>query len=114
MRFQKFKKFKKFGTATTKFKNVPIVIDGFRFDSKLEGRYYQQLKIRQKANDIKYFLRQVSIHLTGNIRYVVDFVIFENDNSVRYIDCKGFETPVFLLKKKLVEAEYPIHIEVVK
>lgn len=60
---------------------------------------------------VLYFLRQVPIHLPGNVRYVCDFVVFYPDGSVRYIDCKGMKTPIYILKKKQVESLYPITLE---
>jgi hypothetical protein len=98
----------------TKYNAIPVFIDGIRFPSKLEGRYYQTLKLRLLANDIKYFLTQVPFRLPGGIKYVCDFMIVENDNSIRYVDTKGVETATFKLKKKQVEALYPVKIEIVK
>ena len=89
-------------------------VDGIRFASKREAAYFTELKMLQGAGEILYFLRQVPIHLPGNVRYVVDFVIFYFDGNVRYVDVKGMETAMFKLKKRQVEALYPIQIEVVK
>lgn len=94
-----------------KYRNKPETVDGIRFDSRKEARYYQQLKLRVRAGDVKYFHRQVPIHLAGGTRYVVDFVIFEANGRVRYVDVKGRETQVFRLKKREVEHRYPIVIE---
>jgi hypothetical protein len=44
----------------------------------------------------------------------VDFLVFDADGHVRFVDVKGMETPMFVLKKKQVEALYPFTIEVVK
>lgn len=97
-----------------KFKAVPTVVDGFRFDSKAEARYYGELKLRVADGGVLYFLRQVPFHLPGSVRYVVDFMEVHSDGSVHYVDVKGFETPAFKIKKKLVESLYPVEIEVVK
>ena len=98
----------------SKYRSVRTDVDGINFHSKLEASYYSQLKLRQAAGDIRYFLRQVPIHLPGNTRYVVDFMVCENDGSLRYIDTKGMETAAFKRSKKQVEALYPITIEIVK
>ena len=58
-------------------------------------------------------MRQVPLHLVGNTKYVADFQVFHLDGSVEYIDVKGMETSTFKLKKKQVEATYPIKINVV-
>ena len=97
-----------------KFHAQPTECDGIKFASKAEARYYGQLKLRQSAGEVVFFLRQVPIHLPGNIRYVLDFLVFEASGIVRCIDVKGHPTPMYLLKKKQVESLYPIKIEEVK
>ena len=97
-----------------KYHAKPIVIDNIRFASQLEGRYYKKLKLRQLSGDIKYFLRQVPLHLPGKTKLVVDFLIFENNGDIRYVDTKGFMTQVAKIKIRQSEALYPIKIEIVK
>ena len=98
----------------SKYAAQPTEVDGIRFDSKAEARYYQGLRARVAAGEVRYFLRQVSIHLPGGIRYVVDFLEFWADGRVRYVDVKGVQTAMFRTKKRQVEALYPITIEVEK
>jgi hypothetical protein len=93
-----------------KFNAKKTECDGFRFDSKKEAAYYETLKLRQKAGDVVFFLRQVPFHLPGNVRYVVDFVVFTADGDVEFIDVKGFRTAQYKQKKKQVEAVYPVEI----
>lgn len=97
-----------------KYHNQPTVVDGIRFDSKKEARYYEQLKLRQASGEVWYFLRQVPIYLPGGTRYVVDFLVFFKDPArlAEYVDVKGRETQVFRLKKREVEHHYPIRIQV--
>lgn len=97
-----------------KFHARPVVNDGIRFDSKLEARYYQRLKLEQKAGHVLFFLRQVPFHLPGGTKLVVDFEVFYTDGTVKFIDVKGMATKEFLIKKREVEAQYPITIEIVK
>ena len=97
-----------------KFKAKPVTDDGHHFPSKLEHAYYHYLKRLNASGDVVFFLRQVPLHLPGGAKYVVDYVVFYKDESVRFIDVKGMETNEFKLKKKLVEAIYPINIDVVK
>ncbi len=97
-----------------KYSATAVVIDGIRFDSKREGRYYTQLKLRIDAGEVFYFHRQVPIQLPGGVTYRVDFLEFWADGSIHYVDVKGFETPEFKMKKKMVEDLFPIEIEVVK
>ena len=98
----------------SKYHAIPTIVDGWRFDSRLESRYYQQLKLRQKAGDLKFFLRQVPLHLIGKTKLVVDFVIFENDGTTRFVDTKGVMTAMAKLKIRQAEELYPIKIEIVK
>jgi hypothetical protein len=90
-----------------------VVIDGIRFDSVKEGRYYQQLKLRQQAGDVLCFLRQVPIHLPGQTRLVIDFMEFHTGGIVHFVDTKGVQTETFKLKRRQVEELYPFDIEVV-
>jgi hypothetical protein len=100
--------------STHKYKAIRTEVDGISFSSKLEAGYYKKLKLRLISKDIKYFLRQVPFHLPGNVKLVVDFLVFENDGSVRYIETKGMMTPIAKLKIKQTEAIYPIKIEIIK
>lgn len=97
-----------------KYRAKATTVDGIRFHSRMEARYYQGLKLRVSAGELSYFLRQVGLDLPGNTRYFVDFVEFFPDGRVEYIDVKGFETAVFKFKKRQVESLYPIKIKVVK
>ena len=94
-----------------KFKAVPTTHDGIRFASKKEGKRYLELKEQHARGEIVFFLRQTPFHLPGNTKYVNDFTIFWADGTVTFEDVKGFKTPQYLLKKKQVEALYPIQIK---
>lgn len=91
----------------------PEHVDGLRFDSKKEAKYYRELKLRQRSGEVVFFLRQVPFHLPGNVTYRVDFQEFMSDGSIRFVDIKGYETKEFIMKKKMVEDLYPVEIEVV-
>lgn len=98
-----------------KYHNHPTTVDGIRFDSKKEARYYEQLLIRQKLGEVQYFLMQVPLRLPGGTKYVVDFLVFFADpgKPPEYVDVKGKLTQVFRLKKREVEHQYPIQIRCV-
>ena len=85
-----------------KYGNVITTVDGIRFDSKREARYYEQLKLRQQAGEV--------IHLPGGTRYVLDFLVFLRDGNVDFVDVKGRETKEFRIKKREVEHHYPIKV----
>jgi hypothetical protein len=89
-------------------------VDGVRFPSKKEAAYYEALKARRDEGDVVFFLMQCPFHLPGKIKYIVDFVVFLTDGTVEFVDVKGYETKEFRLKKRLVEAEYPVELKVVK
>jgi hypothetical protein len=90
-----------------KYGAVPTELDGIRFDSKAEARYYQFLKLRQASGEVVGFLRQVPFHLPGGVRYVCDFQEFHADGTVHFVDVKGMETAAFKAKMKQVKALYP-------
>lgn len=96
-----------------KFGAVPTERDGIRFASKREARYYEELKARQKAGEIRYFLRQVPMHLPGGTKLVLDFLVVEADGRIRFIDAKGRETDSFKIKRREVEHHYGVEIELV-
>lgn len=96
-----------------KYGAKPTEVDGIRFDSQKEARYYSELKLRQRAGEVLFFLRQVPLHLPGGTRLVVDFLEFHADGTVHFVDTKGVVTEIFKIKKREVEAAYPLEIEVV-
>ena len=97
-----------------KYRNQVTRVDGIRFDSKREARYYENLKLRKAAGEVSYWLRQVPLHLPGGTRYVVDFLVFFTDGrQPQYVDAKGHETPVFRLKRREIEHHYPIRLVIV-
>ena len=96
-----------------KYKNKRCEIDGIKFQSLAEGNYYSMLKLLA-GKEIKYFLRQVPFDLPGGIKYRVDFQVFRNDGTTQFIDVKGVQTAEFRLKKKMVEALYPVKIVCMK
>ncbi len=94
----------------SKFHNHLTELDNIKFHSQKEANYYAELVMRQKAGEVKFFLRQVPIHLPGKTKYIVDFIEFGHDGSMRFIDVKGHKTDVYKMKKRQVEELYPIRI----
>lgn len=94
-----------------KFSAERTEVDGIKFASKKESRYYSDLLVRQRIGEVVFFLRQVPFHLPGGTKYVVDFQEFMADGTVRFVDVKGFQTKEFIRAKKQVEAMYPVQIE---
>lgn len=94
----------------SKYKAQRVEIDGIKFSSKKEGKRYQELKALQHFGDVKFFLRQTPFYLPGGVKYLLDFLVFWTNGNITYEDVKGFKTPTYKLKKKMVEALYPILI----
>ena len=99
------KEFKKRGN---KYQNVSQVYNGYRYASSLEANFAISLDWRLEAGDIKAWERQVKIDIRVKKRhitnYFVDFKVIHNDDSIEYVETKGFETNVWRLKWKLFEA----------
>ena len=98
-------------THRHKFSAKPTELDGIKFQSKKEARYYQGLKLLQKSGELIFFLRQVPFDLPGNVKYRVDFQEFWACGEIHFVDVKGMRTKDYIMKKKMVEALYPIVIE---
>lgn len=106
-----------------KYKARKTTIDGITFDSQAEADRYQQIKLLQRAGEVKSFELQPAFEIipayhhpvTGKkVRaayYIADFKITWRDGRVTVEDVKGMKTPVYKLKKKLIEAKYGILIE---
>lgn len=93
------------------------MIDGIRFASIREGNRYAELKLLAKANEIWNLQLQVKFkcEIGGKtpFTYIADFAYWtrENGDLVRVIeDAKGVRTPVYRLKKKVIEALHNIEI----
>jgi hypothetical protein len=93
----------KYNAKTSIYKNLS-------YDSKKEAGYAAELDLRVMAHDIKSWTRQIKIPLDVGkyhiCNYYIDFVITHNDDSIEYVEVKGFETAVWKLKWKLFEALY--------
>lgn len=94
----------------SKYNANKVEIDGIKFDSQKEADYYNELKLRLQAGDIKGFCRQAEFILASNVRYKADFVVFNNDGTTEIIDVKGFKTETYKLKKKLFEEKFDLKI----
>ena len=114
-----FKKLTKCKATRSKFGAVRCRRGDAKFPSKLERAYYDHLMDLKKQGQISYFLRQVPFHLPGNVRYIVDFVVFypreyEGEKYIEFVDVKGKATATYKMKKKMVEDLYPVKITEIK
>lgn len=96
-----------------KYHNIKTVIDGVTFDSRKEANYYIHLKIRAARGEIKNLSLQPKYPVVINgykiCTYRADFTYLEGNKTI-VIDVKGFITPIYRLKKKLVQAIYDIEV----
>lgn len=86
-------------------------VAGILFASKLEASRFRDLELLKLGGAVRFFLRQVPFHLPGGVRYVVDFVVFWADGRTTFEDAKGHRTETYQLKRRQVEALYPVKIE---
>lgn len=93
-----------------KFNAKRTEVDGIKFSSKREAKRYRELIEAWKAGAVVFFLRQTPFHLDGGVKYVCDFLVFWADGTCTCEDVKGMRTPLYIAKKKMVEAKYPIKI----
>lgn len=98
-----------------KYNNKKTVRDGITFDSQKEARYYDSLKLLQKAGHVVGFFRQVPFDLPGGIKYRTDFLVFYSSGDCEAVEVKGFETPEWKIKHKQVLELYPwVTLKVIK
>jgi len=96
-----------------KFRAKPSDEDGIRFASKKERAYYRLLKIRVQNGEVLFFTRQTGFDLPGKVRHFLDFVEYWSDGTVHFVEVKGRDLPMGKLKRRQVEALYPITIEII-
>jgi len=94
----------------SKYKAVKTEVDGIMFDSKREAARYMELRLLERAGEIKNLELQPAFEcrIDGKkiCTYKADFRYFTAKECV-VEDVKGMKTPVYRLKKKLVEALFP-------
>lgn len=103
-----------------KYGSKKTEIDGVTFDSKKEAKRYQELRILEKAGEIKDLRRQVKFELIPSqridgrvaeraVEYRADFVYIQDGKQV-VEDTKGFRTKDYIIKRKLMLYRYGIKI----
>ncbi|MDP9195195.1 MAG: DUF1064 domain-containing protein [Pseudomonadota bacterium] len=101
----------------SKYNAQPTEVDGIRFASRAESIRYQQLKMMQQMGRIQNLKLQVPFICEVNRRvvckYIADFVYVEDGMKITE-DVKGMLTPLYKLKKRLMEACHNVVIREVK
>lgn len=98
----------------SKYHNKFVELAGKRFASLLEAKRYTQLLYQQKAGlitdlqcQVVYSLDIGSLHICN---YIADFAYMRG--GIRVVeDAKGYATPVYRLKKKLLYALHGIEVQ---
>lgn len=104
----------------SKYKNVPIVIDGIKFASKKEGRHYLRLKTLLAAGKISDLKLQPKFDIAQSVildgrkkairKYIADFSYFDENGDFIVVDVKGFKTEIYKLKRHLVKELHGIEV----
>lgn len=91
--------------------------NGQTYMSKLEMLYRKHLDVLMSAKQVLSIKEQVPFPIVINNKkictYILDFEVKYTDRT-EYVDVKGMKTSIYRLKKKLVEACYPITITEIK
>lgn len=104
----------------SKYHSTPTEVNGIRFDSKREANRWFELRMLERAGKIEKLKRQVKYLLIPSqyrdgkciereASYIADFV-YVKDGQLVVEDCKGFRTPEYKLKRKLMLERYDIRL----
>lgn len=101
----------KYGVDQSEHGRAARTLDGVLYDSKFEAEFAAMLVLRKRTGDIIDWWRQVKFPLRVNghliCTYIADFKVLDKKHNISWIDVKGYSTPAFRLKMKLLEAIYP-------
>lgn len=93
-----------------KYGNVPSTYKGYHYDSKAEVQYAMYLDSELQAGRIRAWEKQVTIPIYFNDLHVcdyrLDFKVEHLDDTIEWVEVKGFPTPTWALKRKVFEAGY--------
>lgn len=97
----------------SKYRAIKTTVDGYTFDSKKEAARYSELRLLERAGRIKHLMLQIPFKVELNgihvFTYRADFV-YDEDGARIVEDVKGFATPIYRLKKRIIKAIYNVDI----
>lgn len=116
-----------------KYHNKKVKVNGIVFDSVKESRKYSELKLLERAGEIKDLSRQITFELVPPLRepdtigkrggikkgktienavkYIADFVYFDNRKQEWIVeDSKGFRTKEYVIKRKLFKWKFKDYV----
>ncbi len=99
----------------SKYGSVKTEVNGIVFDSEREAKRYKDLLLMFKAGAIGFLELQVPYELnpggSHSLRYIADFVYMDQVTGLQVVeDCKGFRTPEYKKKKRLMRKIHNIKI----
>jgi hypothetical protein len=99
--------------------NRATLVDGIKFQSKLEADRYRELKLLQASGEVWYFLRQVPFDVAPGVIYRLDFFvvwrcIYTGQFPLTYEDTKGHMTDASRIKIARVQERYRIEIKILR
>lgn len=98
-----------------KYRNRHTLYEGVAYHSAKEARYAAELDLRKRTGEILDWKGQVKIPLEVNgehiCNYYIDFEVLYPGGLKEWVEVKGFETDVWRLKWKLVNAIYKEELE---
>ena len=107
--------------GVSKYGNKALLTSDGKFDSKLEYYRWCELKVLEKAKEIKDLKRQVKFVLIDKskhgreISYMADFTYIKDKQLiVEDTKSKATKTPLYRLKKRLMAERYGITIKEVE
>jgi len=102
----------------SKYGNKRVTIDGKNFASKAEGDRYLELRLLERAGEIRELRCQPTYPLTAwgfpITKYVADFAYLDKTGTPVTEDVKGVETDVFRIKAKMFRAQMGREIVLVR
>jgi hypothetical protein len=104
-----------------KYRNVPAVYGGVRYDSKMETRRAAELDMLVRTGDLRFWVRQITFRLgCPENKYVADFLVVGRHGKslvggpdVWAEDVKGVRTPKFDRDVKLWRAYGPCPLRII-
>lgn len=97
-----------------KYNAKKVTHDNVVFDSIKEGNRYLQLRTLFRAGQIYELTLQPEYEFTLDgekmFSYFADFSYTEKNGTEIIEDSKGFRTPIYKLKKRLIEKQHGIRI----
>ncbi len=108
-----------------KYKAKPTVVDGIRFHSKKEANRYRELRLLERAGEIRdlqlQYPYELSVPRYGSSvkkqaigKYLADFRYRSGKQGILVVeDVKGMDTPLSKWKRRHVLAQYGIEVQLV-